>query len=93
MTTTALSLAFAAILVAAGVAAAVARTNPLASLVAGQLGFLGAILAAVVLLGVEGRLLAVVATALSGVHGALALALHAARGSDRDADDEERPQW
>jgi hypothetical protein len=84
-----LTLGLAGVLFAAGVAAAAARPHGLSTLVAGQLGLLGAILAVVVLLGEAGRVLAVAAAALAGAHGGLVLTL--SRGGQLDETDEEDP--
>ncbi len=75
MTITAWVLALAALLLAAGVAAGLARSHVLTPLVAGQLGILGAVLAVVVLLGEPGRVLAVAALAVAGAQAGLVLAL------------------
>ena len=83
MTATAWVLALAALLLAAGVGAALLRSHVLTPLVAGQVGILGGVLAVAVLLGAEGRVLAVAAVAAAGAQAGLVLAL-----VRRDARDE-----
>lgn len=75
MTATAWVLALAALLLAAGVGAALLRSHALAPLVAGQVGILGGVMAVVALLGADGRVLAVAAVAAAGVQAGLVLAL------------------
>ena len=75
MTAAALLLALSALLLAAGVGAALVRSHALTPLVAGQVGLLGAVLAVVVLLGEAGRLLAVAAVVVAGAQAGLVLAL------------------
>ncbi|MCY3736872.1 MAG: hypothetical protein OXG13_10750 [Gemmatimonadaceae bacterium] len=83
MTATEWVLALAALLLAAGVVAALLRPHALAPLVAGQVGILGGVLAVVTLLGGEGRLLAVAAVAAAGAQAGLVLALVRREAADK----------
>ncbi len=83
MTATEWVLALAAMLLAAGVVAALLRPHALAPLVAGQVGILGGVLAVVTLLGGEGRLLAVAAVAAAGAQAGLVLALVRREAADK----------
>ena len=73
-------------LIAAGLAAAMARPHGLSGLVATQLGYLGGALAVILLLGSEGRALAIAAAVAAGVHGRLALALRRPDAASADTE-------
>lgn len=79
-------LGLAAVLFAAGLGAALVRPHPLSPLVAGQAMLLGGVLAVVVLLGGEGRLLAVAAVAAAGAQAGLVLALVRRASADESGD-------
>ncbi len=86
MTATEWVLALVAMLLAAGVVAALLRPHALAPLVAGQVGILGGVLAVVTLLGGEGRVLAVAAVAAAGAQAGLVLALIRREAADKSGE-------
>ncbi|MDA0334310.1 MAG: hypothetical protein O2782_04010 [bacterium] len=90
MTAQILTLILSAWLIAFGLGAMVARRHRLASIVGGQLGALGAILAILTLIGPDGVFFSVLLAALTGLMGLLLAALQSVGGDaalhDEDGD-------
>jgi hypothetical protein len=94
MTPQGLMLILAASLIGLGLGAAFARRHRLASVIGGQLGGLGALVAILALVGPAGEWFAALAVGLTVLHGLLVTALQEAGGDEILADDDGDPlKW
>jgi hypothetical protein len=94
MTAQILTLILSAWLVALGLGTAIMRRHRVASVIGGQLGVLGAIVAMLTLVGRDGVFFVALLAALTGLVGLLVAALQNAAGDESLQDDDGDPlKW